>query len=310
MRSCVLFSLSTICLLGTRNTQSWLICLYLCFKMASKEPMLSLLSSAKIRNIEPYIWSQPISFLHHLFFRHSKWAVMRSHSWSSHLFVSNTVDDALCVLFSPLAKSTTFRKFIKRVSGEQHVCSSWLVCLSKYASATPCLLSACASRILIIISVSFICLKWAESWIMAAPLFSPPKKETDWCYEVCLGCWEIFKILWRGLWCFCLCLNHLYDRVFWFSCLRSFHNRYMPLILILQRAPLVQDALVPHIYHLQALLKSTTPRSCSVFCLNQSHAVSPNVCALFWLKNSVYIFLFCYPTTSSISNLFLPWIKT
>ena len=174
--------LFAVCLSGIQNTQAWVICLYFCFKYHSQHPMFPLPSSRKVHKTWSHRHDHNQSSL--FFAICQKAFEMRSHVWSAPVSHSNILEYIQCALFfSYLSKTIKSRRLFKTIL-QKDSCSLLAAFLSlKHNTNLPCLLSACASKPLAMISKSPLSAqnRWqTAAWLL---LFSLPKTDTHWHME-------------------------------------------------------------------------------------------------------------------------------
>lgn len=194
--------LFAVCLSGIQNTQAWAICLYLRFKNHSPHPMYFLLSSRKVHKTWSHRHDHNQSFL--FFAICLKAFEMRSHVWSAPVSYSNVSTYDICALFSSFKNNKISSAFQNHITNRFMFAARCFSVSQIPPTIYACLLCACGSKILAMISVSFICSKSVRNRCMAAPLFSLPKTDTHWHMEYVWSAEKYSKYL-RILRCSCLC---------------------------------------------------------------------------------------------------------
>jgi hypothetical protein len=224
-----------ILLLNSKASETSCMSPHFCFLKISQ-----LMTYVCFLSLEPSIWSQSIFFLFdHMPFGHSKYTVMsdllkpliQKSRYKSYVFCS-FFSQRLQNIEPSIGWQPIFSRFRHLPNCIRYV-QSWVICSNllfkclrilticsffssrkdlKISTAFQnerrwdiCLLYACASKILAIISMSPLS---AQNEIISAPwlvLFSLFQENNATIHGVCLECWEISKIPVRSLWCYRLC---------------------------------------------------------------------------------------------------------
>lgn len=185
------------------------------------------------------------------------------------------------VLFSLLPKPTKYRQLFKKNPKKIHVRSSQLSCLSNSTTISQCLLSACASKTLAVISNSLLSAQnqmKTASWLLLFPLF-----QKGFGFNMMGYLWsaEKYSKILQEIHMFCLCSYHHRSQIYWFLCSKYIlKETCVPSgrSWICSKSSTFLDVLLPSIYHLQTLSKILRLWSHVPFSVWTENMISENTC--------------------------------